>query len=116
MQNYRNSSFKFAAIFATAFAAFTLMASLDARADAQTRTGFEGLAEQAASLSLGGHFAATANYLTACDLTSIGLGSRVGASAICSIRAYAGDAGDFQAYRATVTTTCTENQGCKVGG
>lgn len=116
MPHNRNSSFKFAAIFVTAFAAFTIMASLDARADAQTRTGFEGLAEQSASLSLGGHFAATANYLTACDLTSIGLGSRVGATAICSIRAYAGDAGNFKAYRATVQTVCTEAQGCKVGG
>lgn len=114
MQNYRNSSFKFAAIFATAVAAFTLMASLDARADSQTRTGFEGLAEQSAFLSLGSNRALT--YLTACDLTSIGLGSRVGASAICSIRAYDGDAGNFKAYRATVVTTCTENQGCKVGG
>lgn len=114
MPHNRNSSFKFAAIFATAFAAFTLMASLDARADSQTRTGFEGLAEQSAFLSLGSNRALT--YLTACDLTSIGLGSRVGASAICSIRAYSGDAGDFQAYRATVQTICTEAQGCKVGG
>lgn len=114
MQNYRNSSFKFAAIFATAVAAFTLMASLDARADSQTRTGFEGLAEQSAFLSLGSNRALT--YLTACDLTSIGLGSRVGATAICSIRAYAGDAGNFKAYRATVQTICTEAQGCKVGG
>lgn len=114
MPHNRNSSFKFAAIFATALAAFTLMASFDARADSQTRTGFEGLAEQSAFLSLGSNRALT--YLTACDLTSIGLGSRMGAAAICSIRAYAGEAGNFQAYRATVTTTCTEAQGCKVGG
>lgn len=114
MPNHRNSSFKFAAIFASAFAAFTLMASLDAKADAKTRTGFEGLAEQSAFLTLGSNRALT--YLTACDLTSIGLGSQVGATAICSIRAYAGDAGNFKAYRATVQTVCTESLGCKVGG
>ncbi|TXH67313.1 MAG: hypothetical protein E6Q85_09510 [Thiothrix sp.] len=114
MPHNRNSSYKFAAIFASALAAFTLMASLDARADAQTRTGFEGLAEQSAFLTLGSNRALT--YLTACDLTSIGIGSRVGATAICSVRAYAGDAGNFKAYQATVQTVCTEFQGCKVGG
>lgn len=116
MPHYRNSSFKFTAIFAASFIALTMLASCDAKADAQTRTGFESLAEQSAALSLGGHFAATANYLTACDLTTIGLGSRVGATAICSIRTYAGDAGDFKAYQLTVKTVCTESQGCKVGG
>jgi hypothetical protein len=114
MPHYRNSSFKFTAIFAASFIALTLLASCDAKADAQTRTGFEGLAEQSAFLSLGSNRALT--YLTACDLTSIGLGSRVGAAAICSVRAYAGDAGNFKAYSATVSTTCTESQGCKVGG
>lgn len=114
MQTNRNSSFKFTAIFAISFTALTLLASCDARADSQTRTGFEGLAEQSAFLSLGSNRALS--YLTACDLTSIGLGSRVGATAICSIRAYAGEAGHFKAYRATVQTICTEAQGCKVGG
>lgn len=98
MPLHRNSSFKFAAIFASALAAFTLMASLDARADAQTRTGFEGLAEQSAFLTLDSNRALT--YLTACDFTSIDLGSRVGATALCSVRAYSGEAGNFKAYQA----------------
>lgn len=87
-----------------------------ASAQAQTQTGFEYVDEQVASMQLGSRSAATANYLTACDLTSAGAGSRSGASALCSVRVYAGAAGDFSAYRNTYSLQCNEGALCSVQG
>ncbi|HPQ95193.1 MAG: hypothetical protein KDI44_06120 [Thiothrix sp.] len=119
MQDYRNNSLKFSAIFAASLTGFALLASCSARAEFQTGTGFEQDAQTLVSFQLSPRDAATANYLTACDLTESGANYRKARAALCAVRVYDGHqgaAGDWQAYRTTYRLECLEGASCAVTG
>ncbi len=111
---YFTKNIRFPAIITVALFGFAGLAGT-AEAMPQTHTGYEFQAEQAAIVQYAPRFAAIAETLVACDVSSVG----VGFIAQCSVRVYDGHAGDWQAYHSTVNVTCKSflagsEDGCKV--
>jgi hypothetical protein len=102
---YQNPIAQFGALFLMALLGIAVLALSDAMAEIHTLTGYEAMAEKAAADEMGGHAAATADYLTDCDLLLSDA-----STAVCAVRVYdglVGDAGDWRAFRATYQFKCS---------
>ncbi|GEM_PF-3219199 len=80
-----------------------------------SHTGFESEAQRVVQHQLSSRDAATANYLTVCDLGTFH--QRLRRFARCSVRIYDGHhgkAGEWRAYRGTYLLNCIEGRSCAI--